>query len=166
MLEDLLLVYRLEVFTRRARRRTAAHPKLFLFDAGVFRSLRQAGTLDRPQEIAGAALEGLVAQHLRAWAAYSDAGFDLHTWRTRGGLEVDFVLYGPHGFGVAEVKNTPTIRPADLRGLTAFGEDYPETRRLLLYRRERRLRRRGILCVPVDRFLTDLVPGEELDPAA
>ena len=163
VLEDLLLAYRIEVFTRRARRQTAAHPKLYLFDAGVFRSLRPAGPLDRPQEIGGAALEGLVAQHLRAWAAYSDAGFGLQTWRTRGGLEVDFVLYGPQGFWAVEVKNTRTLRPADLRGLTEFGEDYPEARRLMLYRGDRRLRKKGILCVPVDRFLADLVPGRELD---
>jgi len=48
-----------------------AHPKLYLFDTGVFRSLRPGGPLDRPEEIEGAALEGLVAQHLRAWIAYS-----------------------------------------------------------------------------------------------
>ncbi len=70
ILEDLLLSFRLPVFTRRAKRDTIAHPKLYFFDAGVFRSLRPKGPLDRPEEIEGAALEGLVAQHLRAWIAY------------------------------------------------------------------------------------------------
>ena len=31
---------------------------------------RPAGARDRPSEIEGAALEGLVAEHLRAWADY------------------------------------------------------------------------------------------------
>ena len=66
ILGDLLLAFQLPVFTKRARRNLAAHPKFFWFDAGVFRALRPAGPLDRPGEIAGAALEGLVAQHLRA----------------------------------------------------------------------------------------------------
>ncbi len=67
ILEDLLLSWRLPVFSKRARRRVTSHPKFFWFDCGVFRSMRPAGPLDSPEEIAGGALEGLVAQHLRAW---------------------------------------------------------------------------------------------------
>ena len=67
VIEDLLLSFRLPVFRKRAARATVAHDKFYLFDSGVFRGLRPAGPLDRPEEIAGAALEGLVAQHLRAW---------------------------------------------------------------------------------------------------
>lgn len=159
VLEDLLLAFRLEVFTRRARRATAAHPKLYLFDAGVFRSLRPAGPLDRPEEIEGAALEGLVAQHLRAWAAYSGTDMSLSTWRTRSGVEVDFILYGPEGFWAVEVKNSARVRPADLRGLRSFVEDYPEARPILLYRGERRLMKGEVLCLPVERLLTELRPG-------
>jgi predicted AAA+ superfamily ATPase len=92
VLEDLLLAFRVPVFTRRARRRTSVHPKLYLFDAGVFRSIRPHGPLDSPGEIDGAALEGLVAQHLRAWIAYSGARAELAFWRTASGLEVDLVL--------------------------------------------------------------------------
>ena len=40
ILEDILLGFRLPVFTRRAKRELAAHPKFYLFDTGVFRSLR------------------------------------------------------------------------------------------------------------------------------
>ena len=65
VLEDLLLGYRLSVFTKRARRAVVKHPKFYLFDAGIYRSLRAEGPLDRPEEIQGSALEGLVAQHLR-----------------------------------------------------------------------------------------------------
>ncbi len=65
VLEDLLLGYRLSVFTKRARRAVVKHPKFYLFDAGIYRSLRAEGPLDRSEEIQGSALEGLVAQHLR-----------------------------------------------------------------------------------------------------
>ena len=67
ILEDLLLAFRIPIFTKRAKRNLSSHPKFYFFDAGVFRSIRPAGPLDAPQEIDGAALEGLVAQHLRAW---------------------------------------------------------------------------------------------------
>ncbi|MBU1207676.1 MAG: AAA family ATPase, partial [Proteobacteria bacterium] len=88
ILEDILLGFRLPVFTRRAKKGLAAHPKFYLFDTGVFRSLRPKGPLDRPEEIEGQALEGLVAQHLRAWIAYSWEKSELFFWRTRSGVEV------------------------------------------------------------------------------
>jgi predicted AAA+ superfamily ATPase len=162
VLEDLLIAHRVPVFTRRAKRATAAHPKLYLFDAGVFRVLRRAGPLDRPEEIEGAALEGLVAQHLRAWIAYSGSELALHTWRTRSGVEVDFVLYGPDGFWAIEVKNTARVRPEDLRSLRAFQDDYPEAKPLLLHRGERRIVTGGVPCVPVESFLASLNPGRDL----
>jgi hypothetical protein len=62
ILEDLLLAFRLPVFQRRARRQLVQHQKLYVFDAGVFRSLSPRGPLDAPAEIEGLALEGLVAQ--------------------------------------------------------------------------------------------------------
>jgi predicted AAA+ superfamily ATPase len=43
VLEDLLLAFRLPVFTRRASRDLSQHPKFNFFDAGVFRSLRPRG---------------------------------------------------------------------------------------------------------------------------
>lgn len=163
LLEDLLLSFRLPVFTRRAKRRLVAHPRFFYFDCGVYRSLRPAGPLDRPAELAGPALEGLVAQHLRAWLAYSGDQAGLYYWRTRGGAEVDFVLYGATGLWAFDVMNADRIRPADLRGLNSFGDEYPEARRVLLYRGRHRLMRRNVLCVPVEDFLLSLNPERGLE---
>ena len=162
ILEDLLIATRLPVFRRRAKRAVVAHAKLYFFDAGVFRSLRPAGPLDAREEIAGPALEGLVLQHLRAWISYGGADCRIHFWRTRGGSEVDFVLYGGAGFHAIEVKNSRSVRPRDLRGLRTFHEDYPESSPLLLYRGDEALERNGVRCLPVDRFLRELIPGRDL----
>jgi predicted AAA+ superfamily ATPase len=158
VLEDLLLSFRLPVFTRRAQRHTAAHPKFYLFDSGVFRALRPRGPLDRPEEIEGASLEGLVAQHLRAWLAYSEQEATLFYWRTRSGAEVDFIVYGELGFWAIEVKNTARVRPEDLRGLKSFAADYPECEAILLYRGKERLKIDNLLCIPVSDFLCRLHP--------
>ena len=160
LLEDLLLAFRLPVFTKRASRATVAHPKFYFFDTGVFRSLRPAGPLDRPAEIEGAALEGMVAQHLRAWIAYSGGALDLFYWRTRAGAEVDFVVYGKTDFFAVEVKHSDRVRSNDLKGLRAFVAEYPECRPLLLYRGTDRLEIDGIRCWPVEDFLVRLRPGE------
>lgn len=162
VLEDLLLSFRLPVFTRRARRQTTAHPKFYLFDAGVYRSLRPRGPLDRAEEIDGCAFEGLVAQHLRAWIAYSGGDCELFYWRTRAGLEVDFVVYGQDGFWAIEVKNTAAVRSRDLRALKSFREDYPECQPVFVYRGPERLLVDGVLCVPGDEFLRSMRPDRGL----
>lgn len=158
ILEDLLLGYRLPVFTKRAKRALVAHPKFYFFDAGVHRSLRPSGPPDRPEEIEGQALEGLVGQHLRAWIDYGRTGATLHYWRTRAGVEVDFVVYAPRDIYALEVKNAGRIQPRDLRGLKTFRQDYPESKAYLLYRGRERLLKGGILCLPCDDFLRSLRP--------
>ena len=162
ILEDLLLAFRLPVFRKRAKRVTVIHDKIYLVDAGVFRSLRPKGPLDRPHEIDGQALEGLVAQHLRAWAAYSRHETEVFFWRTPGGTEVDFVVYGELGLQAFEVKNAARVHSSDLRGLRAFREDYPEAEAALLYRGQERLRIDGIWCLPVQEFLRGIVPDRSL----
>jgi len=154
--------FRIPVFTRRAQRRVTAHPKFYLFDAGVYRSLRPAGPFDRSEEIAGAALEGLVLQHLIAWNQYRGSRNRVHFWRTPAGTEVDFVLYGEDGLLAIEVKNTRTIHSTHLRALKAFRSDYPECIPLLLYRGPERLRREGIEIIPCDEFLREVTPGHSL----
>lgn len=162
ILEDLLLCFRLPVFTKRAKRELVGHPKFYYFDTGVFRSLRPRGPLDRSEEIEGPALEGLVAQHMRAWIAYRAEGETLSFWQTRWGTEVDFIVYGPKTFCAIEVKNTHRVRPADLAGLKEFCKDFPEATPFLLYRGAERLRYGPIRCLPCNDFLTQLHPGSAL----
>jgi len=157
ILEDLLLSFRIPAFTRRAKRHLAAHDKFYYFDTGVYRSLRPAGPLDRPEEIEGMALEGLVAQHLRAWVAYRGLGEQLFYWRTKSGSEVDFVVYGPNTFAAWEVKRSSRVYSTDLRALKAFREDYPEAKLGLLYLGRDRLEIEGIPVIPCGAFLEQLV---------
>ncbi len=158
VLEDLLLSCRIPAFTKRARRAATTHPKFFFFDTGVFRSLRPAGPLDRPAEIEGPALEGLVAQHLAAFCAYRGDKEKLFHWRTRSGSEVDFVIYGPALFWAIEVKNTRRIRPEDTRSLQRFSREYPQARTILVYRGAERRVRSNIFCLPCEEFLMELDP--------
>lgn len=161
ILEDMLLGYTLNVFTKRAKRALTSHPKFYFFDTGVFQALRPRGPLDRPEEIHGAALEGLIAQHLKTWIDNQQADYELTFWRTRGGSEVDFVLYGKDCFIAVEVKNGETISRNDLSGLKAFREDYPEAKLFFLYRGQRRLMQDEIHCMPVQEFLLNIWPDSK-----
>lgn len=164
VLEDMLLGYRLPVFSRRAKRQLIKQSKFYFADCGVFRSVRPKGPLDRPGEIDGAALEGLVCQHLKAWADYSGSGNQLFFWRTQAGSEVDFVVYGESEFCAIEVKNSAKLNRKDLRGLKTFLSDYPGSRAVLLYRGSERLLIDGVLCLPCSDFLKALYPGRTVVP--
>ena len=164
ILEDLLLSFRVPVFTRRAKRHLVAHDKFFYFDAGVYRSIRPKGPLDRPEEIEGMALEGLIAQHLRAWASYRAVPAELFYWRTKSGSEVDFILYGANVFVALEVKRSRNVHHTDLRALKAFQEDYPEATIALLYMGHEALKIGDVLCLPCDKFLQQLHPEGGIFP--
>jgi predicted AAA+ superfamily ATPase len=162
VLYDLLVAFYLPVFTKKAKRAVVHHPKFFFFDAGVYRTLRPSGPLDRPGEIGGAALEGLIAQHIRAWIDYSLSSCRLYYWRTKAGTEIDFIIYGQEGFWAIEVKNTRKIRKNDLRPLRTFHHDYPECFPIFVYRGKEKLLIDNILCVPCETFLKSIEPNQPI----
>ncbi len=157
ILEDLLLSFTIPIFSKKAKRDLISHKKFYLFDAGVFFEMRPKGPLDAPEEIAGASLEGLVAQNLRAYLDYEKKSANLYYWRTRSGLEVDFVLYGKDIFWAIEVKNSNKVRTEDLKGLQQFLLDYPTCDAYLLYRGKERLKKDNILCLPIEDFLLEFL---------
>lgn len=156
VLEDLLLSYQLPVFSLRAKRQLVSHSKFYYFDAGVYRSLRMTGFLDKASEVNGPGLEGLVLQHLLPWNDYQGSLNKIYYWRTKYGVEVDFVVYGPEGLYAIEVKNSQIVNDKDLVGLKTFCEDYPEAIAIFLYRGKERLKKENIICIPVDQFLLSL----------
>jgi predicted AAA+ superfamily ATPase len=156
LLEDLLLAVRLPVFTRRAKRSMAAHPKFFFFDAGVYRALRPRGPLDSPDEIDGPAVETLVLQELRATNDNLGLGYELFHWHTRDHKEVDFVLYGERGLLAFEVKRAGRFRDGDLAPLRLFRRDYPKARCFLLYGGRETYETEGIRVLPLAKALPRL----------
>jgi predicted AAA+ superfamily ATPase len=156
ILEDLLIGVRVPVFHKRAKRRLAGHPKFYFFDAGVYRAIRPRGPLDAPEQIDGAAMETLVFQELRATSQNLGKDYDLYYWRTAGGMEVDFVLYGPRGIVALEVKRKHRLSGHDLRGLRAFLEDYPMAKAYVLYGGDHDAHFDSIHALPMERALLDL----------
>ena len=161
ILEDLLLCFLIPVFSKKAKRLLSSHPKFYFFDVGIYKSIRPTGPLDNPEEINGHAIETLIAQHLRAWLDYSKKTGELFFWRTKSGLEVDFIIYGQIGFYALEVKSSNRIRTSDLKGLKAFKKDYPQSQCFLIYGGKEKLMKGDILCYPLKDFLLALTPEEK-----
>lgn len=156
ILQDLFLAFTLPIFSRRAKRRLISHQKFYFFDAGVYRALRPQGVLDNVHEIEGLTLEGLVAQHLQAWTTSQMEPHSLHFWRTQTGLEVDFVIYGPKGFWGIEVKRSTNLSPADIKGLLAFKDEYPEADCFIVCPCKQPEIYRGFKVIPLENFLKNL----------
>ena len=156
ILEDLLIAVRLPVFSRKAKRKLISQTKFYFFDAGVYRSIRPVGPLDSGAEIDGPALETLVLQELRAVNDYHELDYRIHFWRTRSGLEVDFVLYGPNGLLAIEVKRSTRIQSRDTRSLREFKKDYPPARCFVFYGGPSPLYMDGVTVLPIEHALRDL----------
>lgn len=121
--------------------------------AGIYRTLRPRGPLDTPEDIDGAALETVVFQELRATNHYHQHDYQIFFWRTAGGHEVDFVLYGPRGIIAIEVKRSARVTTAALKGLASFLKEYPMARAYLLYGGDRERWEGKIHLLPVETFL-------------
>lgn len=156
ILEDLLIAVRLPVFSRKAKRKLISQTKFYFFDAGVYRSIRPVGPLDSGAGIDGPALETLVLQELRAVNDYHELEYQIHFWRTRSGLEVDFVLYGPNGLLAIEVKRSTQIQSKDTRSLREFKKDYPPARCFVFYGGPSPLYMDGVTVLPIEHALRDL----------
>lgn len=157
LIEDMLIAYRLPVFTKRAKRRLVAHPKFYFFDAGIYYHLRPKSILDSVSELHGAGLETLVLQDLLAVNEYNKLGYQLFYWRTSHGTEVDFVLLGKQKLLAIEVKHSRKLDRSDLSGLRSFSQDYPEAELICLYLGNSEQEIDGIRIVPVQEFLPKLL---------
>lgn len=156
ILEDLLIAIRIPVFTKRAKRELVAHSKFYYFDVGVFTAIRPKGPLDSVDELHGPALETLFLQHARAINDYYHLGFEIAYWRTKSGVEVDFVLYGENGFFAFEIKNTKRLTAKDFKGLKSFKKDYPSSMVFMVYRGSRKYYDGDVTVVPVESMLSSL----------
>lgn len=133
ILYDLLLANTLPAFTKRAKRKLITAEKFYYFDAGVYQQLRPKGFLDLPSEINGAGLETLFYQSALALIAYGKLDYKIYYWKTVGGVEVDFVIYGKKTLLAFEIKHSKHIDSLMLTGLKHFKEDYAMAQCFVLY---------------------------------
>ena len=159
VLEDTLVAFRVPAWSGSDRANLIRHGKLFLFDIGVRNAVLRR-PLDRPLDDE----RGLLLEHLVAVEIYRRLGSfwpeaTLHHYRTRHGVEVDFVLsVGRETWGI-EVKSGRRVHTSMLRGLKGLAYRNPQvTRKILVFLGPRRQVVDGIEVLPLKDFL-DLLPG-------
>jgi predicted AAA+ superfamily ATPase len=157
VLEDTLVGHQLPAFGRTLRRKPVATAKFYLFDVGVANALVRRWEVPERSESHGRALEHLVFLELRSYLDTRRSEETLTFWRTRTGLEVDFVIGDRIGI---EVKAGGHVTRRDTHGLLALAEEVDLKRRIVVAtERQRRLTDDGVEVVPVEDFLRDLWGG-------
>ncbi|MCY3861005.1 MAG: DUF4143 domain-containing protein [bacterium] len=160
VLEDTLLVTRLEAFEAKLRVRERRRPKLYWVDPGLVRAAKRQ--LDPvTAEERGALLEGWVYGLLRAHNE-TQAIFDaIAYWSpTESDAEVDFLLTRGNEHLALEVKASTGYNTTMLKGLRAIDGLAGLTRRILIYNGTRDFRTEdGIHVWPLAYFHETLVSG-------
>ena len=96
---------------------------------------------------------------LAAHASYSGLNYEIQFWRTKGGLEVDFILGA--GEVAIEIKGTSRVDGRDLRPLRSFAESHrPRVAIVVCNEANERKTEQGIRIVPWAVFLERLWDGK------
>lgn len=158
ILEDTLVGYRIPAYTKSIKRRLVQAPRFYYFDVGVANYLLHRKKLTRGTVEYGHAFEHLVIQEIYAWLHYAHSEENLTYWRTYTGQEVDAVI-GDARIAI-EIKSAEEVMPRHLKGLNAFGEDYPNSRRIIVSLDRFNRRIGDIECIYVLDFFKSLWSGK------
>ena len=159
ILLDTLLGRFVEPFKRRQDRHVISRtPKFYLFDVGVAGAITKRHIREERGELFGKAFEHFVFMEISAHSSYSDLNYEIHYWRTKTGLEVDFIL--GNGEVAVEVKGTNRVDQSDLRALKVFVETYSPGKAILVCNEKEPRVHGAIRIMSWQAFLSALWKGE------
>jgi predicted AAA+ superfamily ATPase len=156
---DTLIGTRVEPFKKRQNRQVISRAsKFYLFDVGVAGVITKRHIEEEKGELFGKAFEHFIFMEIAAYNSYNELDYGINFWRTKSGLEVDFVL--GNGEVAVEVKGATQIDKRALRPLNTFIEEY-SPRKALVVCNEKEARIHGrIEIIPYRNFLHDLWKGK------
>lgn len=130
ILEDTLVGYRLPAYTKAKQRRLVQAQRFYYFDVGVVNYLLHRQTLTRGTPEYGHAFEHLVVQELMAYVHYRHLDETLSYWRTYSGVEIDLII-GDCRVAI-EIKSAEEIQSRHLKNMRMFGEEHPQSRKIVV----------------------------------
>lgn len=155
ILEDTLLGYR--IFPDRElleRADLVKHPKFFLFDSGVYNGLLRDFELSTGR--IGVLSEQLVFSQLLHSANALRKPIDISTFRTRGGLEVDFLVRIEGKYFAIEVKYSDDIAPSEIGSLETIKAYIPNCHSILVHMKKRERRFGTIWGLPIEKAMREM----------
>lgn len=126
LLEDMFVGFRVPAFSQSARKNLLGHARFCFFDLGVRHAA--AGLRPCPDTVLadpGTCFEQWVGLELYRRISYADCGA-LYYFRTRDGMEIDYILEFDGRYTPIEVKWTENPTPKDARHLRTFLTEHPD----------------------------------------
>lgn len=159
ILVDTLLGRFVEPFKRRQDRSVIIKaPKFYLFDVGVSGAIAKRIIVEERGEAFGKAFEEFILMEIAAYRGYRELDFPINFWRTKTGLEVDFVLGA--GEVALEVKGATRVDSSDMHGSIAFLKEYKPKKSIIVCNENEPRVVNGIVVMPWKHFLHALWQGE------
>ncbi|OGT22619.1 MAG: AAA family ATPase [Gammaproteobacteria bacterium RIFCSPHIGHO2_02_FULL_42_13] len=136
ILVDTLLGYFIPPYHKKVKRDIISKtPKFYLFDVGIANYLTRRSVVELRGAAAGHAFEHFILMELLAYNGLCKKRHDITYWRTKTGLEVDFVLNDAEV--AIEVKIDRVVHQQDLKGLIAFCEEHHPKKAFVVSQDER-----------------------------
>ncbi len=127
ILEDTLIVEKVEPYLKNARKRILTSPRYYFFDLGVRNAVARlplTGALINVDK--GRFFEHAVILEIIRRIRAMNLNYKVHYWRTGGGAEVDCVIDTGSSIIPVEIKSGSKVILSALRGLSSFIETYKE----------------------------------------
>ncbi len=155
VLEDCLIVVRVDSFSKSLTRRLVQHPRFYFFDVGVLNGL--LGNFSPSADRVGALFEHLVFTQIYHSSHHADEDIRFSTFRTEHGAEVDLILEKGKEILAIEIKASKNIGPSDLKGLKSFSDYVGKKHRpLIFYLGEHKKRLNGVEIFPWQEGLKEI----------
>lgn len=154
ILEDTLIAQRISVFEDAESADIIYHPKFYFFDLGVLNGLLNNFNVSPDRK--GILFEHLVYSQIRNSAIAHDLPIDIRFFRTRHGLEVDFIIKFKNNIWAIEVKSGD-ITAQNLNNLQMFRKYYPNVYKSVLVAPQEKVRTKdGILICDLITLLQEM----------
>ncbi|MBN1426392.1 DUF4143 domain-containing protein [Candidatus Fermentibacteria bacterium] len=148
----------MEPYARRQSRQIILRtPKFYLFDVGVAGTLTKTIAAEERGEAFGRAFEHFMLMELAAHSSISELHYDITFWRTKTGLEVDFIL--ADGEVAIEIKASRKVERRELHAIHAFADDHSPRSAIVVCSETRERLHEGIRVLPWRLFLEELWSG-------
>jgi len=143
---------------RQSRQVITKAPKFYMFDVGVSGVITKRHLDEEKGELFGKAFEHFIFMEIAAYNSYKEVDFEINFWRTKSGLEVDFIL--GNGEVAIEIKGTNRVENRNLLPIKTFIKEYsPRKAFIICNEREERVHEQ-IRIIPYRKFLSDLWEGK------
>jgi len=161
ILLDTLLAVRIEPFKKRQSRQVITKAsKYYLFDVGVAGYLTRRRLEEQRGPEFGKAFEHFMLMEIVAFRSYAGKDFPINFWRTKTGLEVDFVLGS--GEVAIEIKGTSRVDKKDMNAMEIFVQAYSPKKSIIVCNEKEKRVRNKVTILPWEIFLEELWDGKIL----